>query len=377
LRILITNNALADRAGTELYVRDLALGLRARGHLPIAYSTRLGEVTTELKALKVPVVDNLSLLSDPPDVIHGHHHVDAMTALVHFPKVPAVYVCHGSTPWEEWAPGFPRIFRYLAVDEACRDRLIAQDTIPKDRIEVLLNSVDLKRFTPRPGLPERPRNALIFSNQASSQTHIGPVKEACHLQDIEVDVVGFAVGNVSSAPEKMLGRYDVIFAKGRAALESLAVGAAVVLCDAAGAGPMVTSANVRQLRPLNFGLRTLANPLTGEMIGRELARYDASDASEVSRYIRSVVSLDETLDRLLTLYQEVIDENQRKRTDQSAENAAIADYLRRLAPRLRERNIAFQQLALNEAHLKLVSQSKGWKLISSYERIKRRLFRRV
>ena len=54
MRILITNNGLATRAGTELYVRDLALGLLKRGHTPIAYSTKLGEVATEIRAATVP-----------------------------------------------------------------------------------------------------------------------------------------------------------------------------------------------------------------------------------------------------------------------------------------------------------------------------------
>lgn len=42
LRILITNNTLANRAGSELYVRDLATALLDGGHTPIAYSTILG-----------------------------------------------------------------------------------------------------------------------------------------------------------------------------------------------------------------------------------------------------------------------------------------------------------------------------------------------
>lgn len=42
MRVLITNNTLAGRAGSELYVRDLALALLRRGHTPLAYSTNLG-----------------------------------------------------------------------------------------------------------------------------------------------------------------------------------------------------------------------------------------------------------------------------------------------------------------------------------------------
>lgn len=95
LRVLITNDALDRRAGTEVYVRDLALGLLERGHKPIAFSTVLGDVARELQAATVPVIDDLNSLAVRPDIIHGHHHVEAMMALLHFPQTPAVHFCHG------------------------------------------------------------------------------------------------------------------------------------------------------------------------------------------------------------------------------------------------------------------------------------------
>ena len=60
LRVLVTNRVLANRTGTELYVRDLALGLLRRGHHPVAYSPLLGKVAEELRAASVPVVDDLA-----------------------------------------------------------------------------------------------------------------------------------------------------------------------------------------------------------------------------------------------------------------------------------------------------------------------------
>src|SRR5262249_56136745 len=94
LRILITNNTLGNRAGSELYVRDLAVALLKRGHTPIAYSTSLGEVARELRAATIPVIDDLDLLATPPGIIHGHHHLDTMTALFHFPGSPPDYFSH-------------------------------------------------------------------------------------------------------------------------------------------------------------------------------------------------------------------------------------------------------------------------------------------
>ncbi len=154
LKVLFTNNTLASRCGSELYVRDVALGLLERGHTPLAYSTVLGEVAEELRRATAPVVQDLAAIASPPDIIHGQHHLETMTALLHFPHVPAVFFCHGWTPWEEMPPRFPRIFRYVAVDELCRERLVYESGIAENRVEVLLNFVDLRRFQPRAPLPE-------------------------------------------------------------------------------------------------------------------------------------------------------------------------------------------------------------------------------
>ena len=58
MKVLITNNTLAGRGGSELYVRDIATALLTRGHAPVAYSTVLGAVARELRAAKIPVVDD-------------------------------------------------------------------------------------------------------------------------------------------------------------------------------------------------------------------------------------------------------------------------------------------------------------------------------
>ena len=71
--ILFTNNALASRGGSEMYIRDVALALLRRGHRPIAFSLLLGQTADELRRATVPVIDDLARLGSPPDVIHGHH----------------------------------------------------------------------------------------------------------------------------------------------------------------------------------------------------------------------------------------------------------------------------------------------------------------
>ena len=335
MKILITNNTLAGRAGTELYVRDVAVELLKRGHTPVAYSTLLGTVADEIRAATVPVIDHLDALATPPDLIHGHHHIETMTALLHFPGVPAIFFCHGWLPWEELPPKFPRIVRYVAVDETCRDRLVHEHAIPEKRVRLILNFVDLKRFKPRNPLPEKPTRALVFSNNATENTNLPAVRQACLRTKLELDVVGSGVGNPTNHPEEVLGKYDLVFAKGRAALEALSVGTAVILCDAAGIGPMVTTANVRALRPLNFGIRTLQNPFCTDFLIQQIASYNASDAMQVSSWLRQTAAMDDALDHLIALYEEVLEEHgQDGAADNSAELRAASGYLRHWIPNL-------------------------------------------
>jgi len=370
MRILITNNTLDFRGGSELYVRDLAIALLKRGHMPIAYSTKLGDIAQEIRAATVPVIDNLDALAAPPDVIHGHHHLDTMTALLRFPGVPAVYFCHGWLPWEETPPRFPRILRYVAVDHLCRDRLLFEHGIPEDRIRVLLNFVDLERFKPRGPLPARPQRALIFSNYATEETQIPAVRDACARHGITTEVVGFGAGNFCARPEEILGRYDLVFAKGRAALESLAVGVAVILCDKKGVGPMVTSGELDRLRPLNFGLRTLHEPLHADAVERQILRYDAEEAAKVSRLVRANAGTNAVVDQIVSVYGEIIAENtKRDKLNVDEEARCSAAYLRWLAPTLKDQQEHIQSLVAWAVERHRAVESLATKLAERHEKV--------
>jgi hypothetical protein len=356
LRVLIVNDGLDRRAGTEVYVRDLALGLLRRGHRPVVFSTVLGGVARELRAATVPVIDQLSSLAAEPDVIHSHHHLEAMMALLHFKDTPAIHFCHSGTSWLDEPPHFPRILRYVAVDDACRDRLVLTAGITAEKVRVLLNFVDLDRFKPRGPLPERPARALLFSNYANDETHLGVVREACARAGLALEVIGSGVGRPCAEPEKMLGGYDIVFAKARAALEAMAVGASVVLCDAVGMGPLVTAGEFERLRELNFGARTLREPLKAERLAREIERYDPSDAAEVSRMVRTSAGLEVTLDELVCLYEEVIAEYKSGGSDARAEGRAAAEYLRRLKAEITAHGAATLRLRERVRRIPLVGK---------------------
>jgi hypothetical protein len=241
-----------------------------------------------------------------------------------------VRVFHG---WQDDRPSiFPRIRAYVAVDDTVRDRALGEWGVPAAALSTIRNFVDLRRFVPREALPSTPRRALVFSNYAAA--HLPFVRAACAARGLTLDVAGSSAGTATDRPEALLPRYDVVFAKGRCAMEAMAVGAAVVLCDASGLGPLVTSAAFDDLHRLNFGLRTLSRTLTADAIDAELARYDAADARAVHERLRGVADLDHAVDRLVEVYEAVIASAASDPADDAADMRAAAAYLGALGPRL-------------------------------------------
>ena len=302
ISVLFTNNALGPRAGSETYVRDVALALLRRGHRPMAFSLVLGDVAAELRRATVPVVDDLSRLGEPPDVIHGHHHLETLIAALAFPATPVVNFCHGWIPWEEMPLHHPAVRRYVAVDEVCVDRLVREEGIAaRRRSSSCLNFVDLSRFRPRPPLPPRPARALVLSNSATPDGYARAIAAACEDAGIALDIVGAATGNTSDTPESLLPAYDLVFAKGRTVLEALAVGCATVLADAAGAGPLVTPANYEVLRARNFGIRELAARTTSRGTRADRPVLPAGDGGRLGARSRDA-DIVPAIDRLLEIY---------------------------------------------------------------------------
>jgi Glycosyltransferase Family 4 len=357
LKILIVNATLATLTGTETYVRDLALGLLRKGHKPIVYAPELGPIAQQLERSTVPVVDNLNSIGLVPDIIHGNHNTELISALLHFESIPAIFYCHSWTDWISAPPVHPRILAYVGVDDTCRDRLVCEHGIPEQHVRVQLHGIDMERFKPREPLPPKPARALVFSNNANQWTHLSAVKEACKRSGVAVDVVGSGVNAPALNPESLLFNYDLVFAKGRCAQEALAVGSAVVLCDAIGSGPLVTTGDLDRLRRLNFGIRTLSERVDVDLLEREIARYDAIDATEVSRRMRASADLDSVVDEALTLYQEVIAEfRDREMTNWTEENRAVAEYLRWMTLAARRKQAECESILANSPTLRLRNQ---------------------
>jgi len=329
LRVLVTNCWLQTCGGTELYVRDLVLGLQRRGHEPVVWSPLLGEAAEQIKALGVCVTDDLRKVVEP-DVLQCHHHDEALAALSRFPDRAGLFVQHAAAAWQDATLTHPRLLRYVAVDDLCRQRIEAAG-IEGSRVAVIANGVDLDRFQPRTALPAVPRRALVLSNYASGDNVVPVIRSACARMGIDLDVVGAANGTSIPNPEVRLPEYDLVFAKARAALEALCVGCAVVVADVRGFAGLVTSDVVEEWRRWNFGRHLLTRPYDVDALCAEVDRYDPGDAARCRDRARLCFGLDTMVDELVEEYGRVL-EGWSGVVDHRSELIAASRQLSRVGP---------------------------------------------
>ncbi|WP_432728106.1 glycosyltransferase [Variovorax sp. W6] len=345
LHILLAMCYLLHRTGAEMFTRDLAMWLRRRGHAVTIFATAFGDMANELRFASIACVTDLADVAARPDVIVGNTHQETVRALLHFHDVPVLTICHDRSDDHGRPAQFAQVVRHVAVDENCAERLVHEFGIGRERIELIQNGVDLARFPRRGELPPRARTALLFSNYASHNAQLEEIRAACVQRGFSLDVIGSGTGNHLPDPAEALGRYDIVFGKGRCATEALCTGNAVVVLDPVwGMGEMVTAANVAHSRRWNFGRALLVRPVTRENVGAELDRYDAGDAAKAADWMRATGGLDVTLgafeDCVRRAVQEhpVIEVPASRRADEASRY--VGDWVRRGYPSAAHVNIA-------------------------------------
>jgi hypothetical protein len=134
---------------------------------------------------------------------------------------------------------------------------------------------------------------------------------------------------------------------------------------------MVTTENLPELRRLNFGRRSLSNPLDPTLLYEAIRAYSAQDAGRVAKQMRATAGLDDALGQLIHVYEDVIREHRRMRPDPAAEMRSAATYVSgegALAPsesqpalfRVTHRPTAVPRLLSDELYLSLLVAISPW-----------------
>lgn len=310
MRILMTHRSLRWRGGSEMFVFETVLALKTRGHEVRVYAPDQGEIDKALRSFGIHVYGSMENLSWEPEIIHGHHHLQTMTALARFPAVPALYYCHGSRPWVEAPPLHRRILRYVTMAPKMMEGAAARSHVPMERLSSISNSVDLSRFRTVRSPEQKPARAVIFGNSPFKEEEMAALENACAESGLALDKIGLCYGTATHRPEHLLSRYDIAFAAGRSALEAMASGCAAIPVLPGLAGHLITPENFAAYSQRNFCTPhySPASPVTQEWIQEQLSHYSAEAASAVTQKVRSEYTLEQAVDRLVAVYGQVLEE---------------------------------------------------------------------
>lgn len=330
--VLFSSGVMARRTGTEIWVEENALALVRRGWRAQVLAGTLGPLAEHLAQAGIPVSTTPAALPFRPDVILGSFTIEMLRALAAFPGVPALWLQHDGRAGLQHPFHHPRLVGYAGVDDFCRERIQTALHLPPESVAWLPNRVNLERFQARTTpLPATPRCAAIFSNQAKPGRSIATIHAACAQRGIDLDVWGEQSGRPLANPAAALPAYDLVFAKARCALEALACGCAVVLCDELGGlGPLVTVRDWPRLRRWNLGQRVLGGEITIDHLLDRIASYDANDTTALTAIVRRECDLHAGVDQL----EQWLDQArlQRLALSPEAELTAFASALEGLGP---------------------------------------------
>lgn len=243
---------------------------------------------------------------------------------------------------------------YAAVDISRQERIASEVKCSVSDVLCIRNAVDLTRFPSRTQpLPPEPRRALVFGNLATELSVVTPIREACRMRGVQLDMAGAGAGKLVTDPEKILGGYDLVFGQGRCAMESLVTGCAVILCGREGMGPMITSDNFETLRNDNFGRRCLTEPLETGSVLTALDTYARTDHGVMHNLARTRLGMDEMVDQWLAAYRTLL--ALPCPSDPIEEMRASAIMLAKLSPPLLGNFRAYEQFV---AHTREVAEMK-------------------
>ncbi len=305
MKVLITNVEMDGYSGTTLYVKELALGIQNAGIEVEIFTLRVGSIGKELQTSGILVTTKLKELSKP-DIVHAHNNITAWPVLFYFKNTPMVFWIHSRLSPLDIPPKHKDIIQYMAVDYNCKERYTQQYGFKPGSVKVRYNWVNLNRFKQKKQPAESLKRALMFSNYATEDGYLSAIRSACAQMDIELEVMGKGTGSAENAPEHYLGSYDLVFAKAKAAMEAMACGCAVIVCDFTGLAGLVTSKNYDNYRRLNFGMKLMDKPITPQDIVDEITLYNAEDALDVTKRLREESNFDQIFTQLTDLYSELI-----------------------------------------------------------------------
>ncbi len=307
MKILLLTDRL-DRGGMETHVETLAMGLQRRG-IDVCILSAGGEIAKKLEGhgirhITIPppskklldffkrrrILKKL-LRKEKFDILHAHTRLTALLLRMERTKVPRVVTVHA-----RFSPSLlGRLLSYWGTHTVAVSRDLAEHTarafgIPRDRIRIIPNGIDLARFSPPYKRKENESPRILFASRLDADCALGArlLLSLCTRPELSrlhplVTVAGGGgayralkeeaaavnralgyeavqlAGHVTDMPA-LLAAHDIFVGVSRAAMEAAAVGCAVILCGDEGYLGLLTRETLSKARRTNLCCRGFSHP---------------------------------------------------------------------------------------------------------------------
>lgn len=280
LNILIGLNGFQNYTGSETYTYYLAKELIRRGHKVDIYSHYGYGLPLADGNLRVRYwnAENIKANKGKYNILCLMHPEPTKNALKSFPHIPAVSVIHGTIKGEKPLLS-DQIKKYVCVSQEVATFVRNEFNISEDRVTVVPNFIDLADYKYNPSI--LPGLNFLWAGLICERT-IRSLEAAINItariKGAQLVVIGrqamdinfpnlpsIRYEGVRKITSEFLSGFNLVFAVGRTALESIATGVPVYVLGQDGSDGLVTEDNFQKFALTNFSGRTLPNPYSVRM----------------------------------------------------------------------------------------------------------------
>lgn len=267
MRILTSSKTL-DYAGLPTFTLTMYNEFVRRGHNVIVYSPLGGRLESKMNVIKD--IDKLPV----PDVIIAQHNTCAIELRKKFPNIHMVFYSHGLLPEIEQPPKVPMDY-YFVINEEVRKNLINKK-IPKGKIEIVRDFIDIEKFKPEKPINEQLEKVLFISNYRKSK-NFRAVDGACKLLRVDLKCCGATYGRCFDIEEE-INKVDLVISWGRGILEAMSCGRAVLSFDKEEGDGYITPETYFTAREDNFSGRIYKHNFNEKSLAKEMLKYNSACA---------------------------------------------------------------------------------------------------
>lgn len=278
MRIVLANNHLRDRGGSETYLITVARELERMGHDVVLFAGEPpGDGVPLARQEGMAFSTSVTELGGPPDRILAQDGIVSGLLAAAFPSVPQVFVAHGVHHAFQLPPALPEtVTAVVALNDRVASRAGAMAAaVPVIRLR---QPVELETFSSRRPARESPRRLLLFGNhQVLERT--AALRRTCAERGVDVIAIGGSAG-ATAEPAGALRETDIVVGYGRCIVEAMATGRCAYVYDRFGADGWVDGSTYEALESTGFNGKAAAAPPGADDFVAALESYDAGRALE-------------------------------------------------------------------------------------------------